>query len=321
MKLKEAKLNNKIWIFLLIGSLWGVSLLKAELPEIDLKFIPGGYFSMGDHYLEGSTNELPVHVVYVSDFMIGAYEVSKAEWVEVVSWASNNGYPDLKNLGLAGSDSKNTYSHPVTQVSWYEVVKWCNALSEWSGLNPVYKLSDEENGTVVYREGKHNNVIMDTDANGYRFPTEAEWEKAARGGLVAHYYPWPSSGTKDETYKDHIDANMAVYFGNPDNSTADRDDMTYKVNVYGLYHMSGNVWEWVWDWYDSDWYSNVEASAKDTLGPHSGSGRVNRGGSWNFEANFCRVSARLSSLPDNKSNDLGFRVCLSMADQDSKTAD
>ena len=319
MKLKDAELKDKIRTLLLIGCLSVTSPAWAQLPEIDLKLVPEGYFSMGDHYSEGSANELPIHYLSVSDFMIGTYEVSKAEWSAVISWASKNGYPDLKNPGQAGSDSKNLYNHPVTQVNWYEIVKWCNALSEWSGLDPVYWLTDEAgNKQSIYREGNHNDVMMDVDANGYRLPTEAEWEKAARGSLVAHYFPWPSSGKKDETYADHIDSGLAVYFGSDDNSTVGNDDTAYRANGYGLYHMSGNVWEWVWDWYDSDWYSKVDASINDTLGPVSGSGRVNRGGSWNFEANFCRVATRLSSLPDNKSYDLGFRVCLNVQKKSPK---
>ena len=318
MKLKETKPRNKLWTFLLVGSLWIISQLNAELPEIDLKLIPGGYFSMGDHYLEGNEDELPVHTVYVSDFMMGTYEVSKTEWVEVAAWALKNGYSDLKNAGQAGSNSKNLYNHPVTQVNWYEVVKWCNALSEWSGLDPVYKVVGE-GGVVIYREGIRNNVIMDINESGYRLPTEAEWEKAARGDLVANYFPWPSSGKKGETYKDHIDADLAVYFGNSEKSTVGNNDMTFRANAYGLYHMSGNVWEWVWDLYGSDWYSNPEAISKDTQGPSSGNKRVNRGGSWNFEVNFCRVSKRLGSIPDNQSNDLGFRVCRKANEPDSQS--
>lgn len=301
-------MNIKVLTLLWVGISLGALPVWAQ-PTIDLKFIPGGYFSMGDHYGEGNSNELPVHPVYVSDFEMGTYEVSKAEWDEVRNWALSNGYIGTPE-GQAGSySSRQDSSHPVTMISWDDAVQWCNALSEWSGLDPVYY---REDNNTIYRTGEHHNIVMDVTKNGYRLPTEAEWEKAARGGLVAHYYPWPSSGRYDESYSDHIAPGLAVYADNS-GGTVSASDKSYKANGYGLYHMCGNVSEWVWDFYEAYWYSGDAASAADPEGPSTGITRVFRGGSWSYDASSCRVAFRgNSNSEDDTNNRLGFRVSRSV---------
>jgi formylglycine-generating enzyme required for sulfatase activity len=194
-------------------------------------------------------------------------------------------------------------------VSWWDVVKWCNARSEKEGLTPVYTL-----GANAMRAGT-TEPVPNWSANGYRLPTEAEWEKAARGGVSGKRFPW---GT------DTISHAQANYFGNsgyaydlgPTNNyhpsyTAGGQPYTspvgsFAANGYGLYDMSGNIWEWSWDWYGSSYYT-TSGGTTDPRGPASGTLRVLRGGSWGYNANYVRCAARNNNLPDHTNNPVGFR--------------
>ncbi len=140
-----------------------------------MALIPAGSFTMGDS-LDGDTNALPLHTVNVSAFYMDKYDVTKASWDSVYQWATNHGYSfDYAGLGKGAND-------PVQTIDWWDAVKWSNARSEQAGLNPCYYTSAGQ--TVVYRNGQLNltNACVNWGANGYRLPTEAEWEKAARGG-------------------------------------------------------------------------------------------------------------------------------------------
>jgi formylglycine-generating enzyme required for sulfatase activity len=250
--------------------------------------IPAGSFQMGDAFNEGGSDERPVRTVIVSAFYIDRFEVTKGSWDEVATWASAHGY----DIG-PGSAEGTGPGHPATYVTWYEAVKWANARSEKEGLTPCYYTDSAQR--AVYRTGS---VDVSTDgvkwtANGYRLPTEAEWEKAARGEAVARRYPW---GDTDE-----IDASRANYDGNNGGTTPVG---SFPANGYGLYDMAGNVWEWCWDWYDKDLPGGV-----DPRGPASGSNRVYRGGGWNYYAYYCRVAYRGNDWPDSDYDfDLGFRL-------------
>ncbi|MBF0509939.1 MAG: SUMF1/EgtB/PvdO family nonheme iron enzyme, partial [Deltaproteobacteria bacterium] len=137
----------------------------------------------------------------------------------------------------------------------------------------------------------------------------AEWEKAARGGLDGHHYPWPSHG---RSYSENIDCAKATYgVCNKGGTTPVGND---NHNGYGLYDMAGNVWEWVWDWYDDNWYENLRATDNDTRGPDSGVYRVLRGGGWDDDANDLRCSNRVDSYdyPYFSNYDLGFRAVFSV---------
>jgi len=256
-------------------------------PSAGMVLIRGGAFQMGDAFNEGSSDERPVRTVIVSAFYIDRFEVTKALWDEVAGWASSHGY-DID----PGDGSGTGPAHPVTDVTWYEAGKWANARSEKEGLTPCY-YTDAALRTV-YRTGQlsvQNDGVKWT-ANGYRLPTEAEWEKAARGEAVARRYPW---GDTDE-----IDASRANYDGHYNGTTPVG---SFAPNGYGLYDMAGNVWEWCWDWYGAELPGGV-----DPRGPASGSSRALRGGGWNDSANGCRVANRFGSWPGYENSYLGFRL-------------
>ncbi len=277
-----------------------------------MALIPAGSFEMGDSFSEGWSAELPVHSVYVSGFYMDKYEVTKALWDEVRAWGQNNGYMDLP------FGSSKAANHPVQQISWYEMLKWCNARSEKEGRTPAYYTSSAR--TTVYRTGSVNVpndwVRWDT---GYRLPTEAEWEKAARGGASGWRFPWG----------DTINHDHANYYANGSDYSFDTSPYTiwtyhptyntggtpytspvgsFSPNGYGLYDMAGNVWEWTWDLFDNSYYESSPST--DPRGPTLGSDRVFRGGCWHYGARICRVAFRLYNDPGIADSLLGFRVVL-----------
>ena len=265
--------------------------------------IPQGTFAMGDAFAEGGDDEVPVHSVQLAGFTMAKYEVSKALWDTVRTWGSANGYTDLP----AGAGK--APEHPVHSISWFDMVKWCNARSEMDSLVPAYTI-----GGAVYRTGMSDPECT-WSATGYRLPSEAEWEKAARGGLDAKRFPWGDTIThaeanyySDSSYAYDTSASRGYHpvhgtglspFTSPAGSFA--------ANGYGLYDMAGNVWEWCWDWYGDSYYGS--AAGTDPRGPAGGSERVSRGGSWGFPAEFCRVADRdFYYFPDFGADDLGFRL-------------
>ncbi|MCX6879942.1 MAG: SUMF1/EgtB/PvdO family nonheme iron enzyme [Verrucomicrobia bacterium] len=281
--------------------------------------IPAGSFQMGNALSasgDGMADELPFHTVYVSAFYMAKCLVTKADWDAVRTWGLTHGYADLSvGAGKAAN-------HPVTNINWYDTLKWCNARTEYEnatkGTNytPCYTLSG-----AVYRTIDNSEVVCNWSANGYRLPTEAEWEKAARGGLSGKRFPWG----------DTINHSNANYYANSSAYSYDTSGYTtytihptyhngampytspvspagsFAPNGYGLYDMSGNVEGRCWDWYSSSYYATSPET--DPRGATSGSGRVIRGGSWNGYATDCRVAYRYGSLSLTYSNyDVGFRL-------------
>ncbi|MBN1676292.1 MAG: SUMF1/EgtB/PvdO family nonheme iron enzyme, partial [Kiritimatiellae bacterium] len=277
--------------------------------------IAGGAFQMGDNYGEGESDELPVHTVWIDTFFMDRTEVPWSLWEEVYLWATNNGYA-FDGTGAAGGTN-----YPVTLVTWYDCLKWCNARSEKEGLTPVY-MTDAAM-TNVYRTDQVNlyNTCVLWNANGYRLPSEAEWEKAARGGATGHHFPWPSNGG---SFSNHFGGSNANYSASGDpyddgttpcgyydgTQTPAGPDM---ANGYGLYDMAGNVWEWCWDWYGWDWYGSAGATNPNPHGPFSTSpAPVERGGSWSSAPFELRCASRnyssASFTNGNPSAGGGFRT-------------
>jgi formylglycine-generating enzyme required for sulfatase activity len=295
---------------------------QIDFPPPGMALIDAGSFRMGDPYEEGDEMELPVHTVTLDSYWIERYEVTYELWSRIRSAASGAlGYTDLATgaQGWSNGQPSGERGHPVTRVSWYDAVKWCNARSQLEGLTPVYYTSSGK--TNLYRTGQINLApdCVDWTANGYRLPTEAEREKAARGGLVGHHFPWRSLGG---TWSEHIDGTCGNYLNSGDyyeqgttrigyyngGQTVTNNTGTYlagqdMANLFGLYDMAGNVGEWCWDCFDAYGSSPVE----NPHGPSGGTDRVIRDGSWYVGPSTLRCAARFSSVPTGFSSDVGLR--------------
>jgi len=241
---------------------WTIT-LKAEWNF--MVFVQGGTFEMGSNKV---TREKPIHSVTVDDFYISETEVTQAEWKAVMG----NNPSRFKGDNL-----------PVERVSWYDAVEFCNKKSEMEGLTPCYS-------------GKKKKIKCNFNANGYRLPTEAEWEYAARGG-IHHTDDYKYAGTT---------ANLGDYAWYYSNSSSQTHAVGTKLpNQLGIYDMSGNVYEWCNDWYDSNYYSS--SPQNNPTGPTNGSYRVLRGGSWDNYADYCRVAFRGRNDPNSGYLYYGFR--------------
>jgi sulfatase modifying factor 1 len=281
--------------------------------------IPAGSFQMGDamgdlHVIEwGETSaypELPVHNVHVSEFWMGKYEVTKARWDDVRAESVAYGYTDLP---IGSHFDRFNYSkgpnHPVHGINWYAMLKWCNARSEKERLTPCYTVDG-----AVYRTGttSPDHVVCDWNANGYRLPTEAEWEKAARGGLSGNRFPWGNTISHNQanyrsvwtdsggTWKPVYNYDLASTKGNHPSYADGVNPYTspvgsFSANEYGIYDVIGNVWELCWDCYSSHYYAFSPET--DPRGPGGNAGRVVRGGGWAGDALTGRVAFRSAHEP------------------------
>jgi formylglycine-generating enzyme required for sulfatase activity len=268
-----------------------------------MALIPAGAFTMGDS-LDNIRNATPPISVTVSAFYMDTNLVSYRQWQSVYNWATNHGY------GFVHAGSGKAANHPVQRVDWYDVVKWCNARSQQAGKTPVYYT--DAGMTQVYTNGELTPSV-NWSAKGYRLPTEAEWEKAARGGLSGQRFPWGNV----------ISESLANYYGNTNSVPYDLGPTGFNAafangvapytspvgsfapNGCGLYDMAGNVSEWCWDWYGTPY-----AGGTDPRGPASGSNRVLRGGNWSGNADYCRTAGRGSSYAADYNDDFGFRSVL-----------
>jgi formylglycine-generating enzyme required for sulfatase activity len=266
--------------------------------------IPAGAFTMGDVTDTNLNGDAAPVSVMVSAFYMDSNLVSYAQWQTVYNWATNAGYLMSPGAGKAAN-------HPVQTVDWFDAVKWCNARSQQAGLAPVYYT--DAAFTQAYTNGEPAAVFANWAANGYRLPTEAEWEKAARGGLSGQRFPWGNTVSESQAnyYGDSTDYSydLGPSGWNPVGFTGVSPYTSpvgsFPSNGYGLFDMAGNVCEWCWDWYGTPY-----AGGTDPRGPASGTFRVFRGGRNDYYAVALRCADRNHLFPFGPGNadpGIGFR--------------
>ncbi|MCZ7558569.1 MAG: formylglycine-generating enzyme family protein [Bacteroidia bacterium] len=265
----------------------------------------GKNFSMGS--VSGNADERPVHTVsFTRDFWMDSTEVTQGEYERIMKAR----YPAYLTPAWSAVYGLGT-AYPAYLTEWGDAVLFCNARSLEAGLDPVYTytaiLGTPGNGCTL--EG----VTADLSRNGFRLPTEAEWEYACRGGNasdfswgrnLASYPASPADSTEFGSY--------SVWAGNSWNLSSDSPDFgtrrvaSRKANAYGLHDMHGNLWEWCHDWYDETYYAGSPGT--DPSGPTAGNWHALRGGSWGNDAAYLRASNRSFSTPDYLFNFIGFRT-------------
>lgn len=283
---------RNLLIFLFAAEMVTLSVCSQETND-HLVFIKGGAFQniQSAYYGKGVT---------ISSFYIGKYEVTQKEWTEVME--SNPSKFKGDNL-------------PVEMVTWYESVEYCNKLSLKDALKPYYNIDrnkKDTNNTCEMDDLKWT-VTINPGANGYRLPTEAEWEYAAGGGQMSKSYTYSGGNHIDKVawyWQNSGDKNLTGFWNWP--VIEKNNDKAQPIggkdpNELGLYDMSGNVREWCWDWYRD----TLDSKGAGPLGNNSGSLRVWKGGGWLGGDFCCELSFRAGYEPNSRGPDQGFRVCRS----------
>ncbi|MCG8331513.1 MAG: SUMF1/EgtB/PvdO family nonheme iron enzyme [Chitinophagales bacterium] len=271
--------------------------VSTEPGTSSMAFIKGGTFQMG--YDDTKTkNKAPT--ISVDDFYMDRYEVTNAKFAAFLNSEGNQAVGGANWYKIESSNAKiekyrDQYQikrgyekHPVVEVSWYGAIAYCNWLSKKEHLTPVYSI----NGT---------SISINWDADGYRLPSETEWEYAARSG--GRDDRWAGTSSKDNLM------DFANYW-TPDNNDIYEETTPvghYYANNIGLYDMSGNVWEWCWDWYKDNYYK--KCPSHNPRGPILGSEKVVRGGSWSSDPDELKCNNRNSYAPIFRLDFMGFRVC------------
>jgi len=248
---------------------------QNQTPE-GMIFVKGSTFLMGNS--KTFNDEDPIHEVTLDRFSIGKYEVTQKEWEAV--------------MGNNPSIFKNR-NNPVENVTWYDAIDYCNKLSEKEGLTPCYTINGDK-------------VTCNFSANGFRLPTEAEWEYACRGGAHSKNYIFSGSNDADE---------VAWY---EQNSMEPHPVGKKKSNEIGIYDMSGNIWEWCWDWYDEDYYKNSPSS--NPKGPTKGRNRSYRSGGCGGRIEWLRCTGRYNLPPTYKRYNMGFRIAKNISNSKQEFA-
>ncbi|MCL2808936.1 MAG: formylglycine-generating enzyme family protein [Treponema sp.] len=301
-------MKNKIkslFIFTII-LVFGFTMTACDSPpDIDMVWIEGGTFLMGspesetEHMEEAWFNfERPRRQITLSGFYMSKYLITQEVYNKVMK--INPSFHTAAN-GQVRALGETDALRPVETVSWYEAIEFCNALSEMKGLKPFY-IIDKTYGSDVNNNMEHDIqkwlVTTDISANGYRLPTEAQWEYACRAGSSTMWF-----------FGDNADVigEYAWFNGNEGDKT--RQVGLKRPNPWGLFDIHGNVWEWCYDWYAPYTGDNLT----DPTGPNSGIGRTSRGGAFMNESQHMRSAIRGSFFPSSTMYNIGFRVVLPKA--------
>ncbi len=278
--------------------------LAAQTSQSSMIPIPAGTFTMGSPTGEsGRFNDEVQHQVSLQGFSMARYHTTLGEFrafLEATGYrttAELTGRMAWRNPGF-----KQTDNDPVVETSWYDAIAYCNWRSTQEGLTPAYSYGGEGTDFLDWPAGwnteVHNNILWEKSSNGYRLPTEAEWEYAARknaSGVSSAVYPGANSAD-----------GIAWYFPNSGQKT---HPVGQKIpNGIGLFDVSGNAWDWCWDWYQ-EYGTAVQV---DPCGPPTGTNRVMRGGSWLDPIAYMRVANRARANPSNTRTGYGFRLCQSV---------
>jgi formylglycine-generating enzyme required for sulfatase activity len=244
---------------------------KNDYVNSGMIYVQAGRFVMGAK--DGVDHERPTHEVELAGFSIARHETTFVEY---------DAFCDATVGTKPGDEGWGRGERPVINVCWLDAVEYCNWLSKKERLEPCYSISG-------------GSVSCNFKANGYRLPTEAEWEYASRAGIKNEQTKYSGS--------DEVDT-VAWYNKNAKKKTSDVGKK--KPNGLGLYDMSGNAWEWCWDFFGSNYYATSQAT--DPAGPATGDSRVLRGGSWYNGSSYERVTTRGNAKADARDNTFGFRV-------------
>lgn len=276
-------------------------------------------FLMGSTAVGGSAT-LEHTVASITAFAIARYEVKYADWLTVKTYATGNSYV-FANAGIQGDSGAGTNQHPVTTINWRDAIIWCNAASQKEGLTPVYYANPghttvlktaTNSGSLNGALGSEDNPYVDWSANGYRLPTEAEWEYTARyiDGTTFMRGDAPSGWSDNNPANGAVDAAeiSSVAWYAPNSGTVTHPVGAALGNALAIFDMSGNTWEWMWDWYAANYTASSPFTDADSKGPSSGGSRTLRGGSYADAAADVLVSSRSSNFfPWQTNGNISFR--------------